>query len=245
MTADRARHPVLLAWVPTARTLPVVGPAALAAAAIGLMAFTYLEREAGEQAAPMVVRVALLLTATLVAWAFEDPSDAMVTPTPLGRVRLRVIRALTALLPWAIVLGLVLAMAGEPQGPQRYLVEGTAMALWALGLAGAAARFGSAEPSRVAMGTLMPLVGVSLALVPQRILWGEPAMTGVPARWWLVLFGIGSVVSLVAVAGPEPLRSPAPRRSRSRTSGSGYLDVAVERVLVEDPPGARPEGPSR
>lgn len=240
MTADRARHPILLAWVPTARTLPVAGPAAAAAASIGLMALSLLDRGPGDPAVPTTVRVALLLTALMVTWAFDDPADGLVAPTPLGRVRLRVIRALTVLPPWAIVLGSVLMMSGEPQGPQRYMVEGGAMMLWMLCLAAVAARFGSAEPGRVAMAVMLPLVGVALLLVvPERLLWGAPNMASRPARVWLVLLAIGAVASLVAVAGPEPLRSMAVRRSRSRAPESGYLDVAVEREPAEEPPGPR------
>ena len=145
VTRSTAALATLLAWLPTARTLPRAAPLALACAAIGLMGLTFASRFPQEPADPLTVRLALLLAALMVVWAFEDPAAATVDPTPVGRARLRALRATTRAAAWACVMPLVLAMTAAEHASGRYALEAATIMTWALAMSAVAARSGEAE----------------------------------------------------------------------------------------------------
>jgi hypothetical protein len=158
VTRSPAALATALAWLPTARTLPRAAPLALACAAIGLIGLTFASRLPQEPADPFSVRLALLLTALMVVWAFEDRAGATLDPTPVGRARLRVVRAATSVTLWAGALAIVLVMAGAEHASGRYTLEAATIMTWALAMSAAAARAGEADSGRVAVGMILALI---------------------------------------------------------------------------------------
>ncbi|MGA7228620.1 MAG: hypothetical protein WBZ40_09080 [Acidimicrobiia bacterium] len=221
----------LIPAIPWAQWIPVT-------AIVGFLTWYVPRLQPGFDSRQLYIRAGLLLAAIAYTFTFDDPAAETTDSAPFPlRVR-RLLRSLLSLLPWAALVGILLASSANEMKPVlilsseldplempvgRLTLEAATMAAWGLATAAVVSHKWDERPGWIASTALLAAYAMAWMVPDTWKPWAGPTdsrwSTALP--WWWIALGLGLLV--VGAASWDARRGWRPVSRTTYPQGDGRV----------------------
>lgn len=182
--------------------------------AIGLLAWLMSRLQPDFDGRQLYLRAGLLLAALGYSFAFDDPAAETTDGSPAPLRTRRLLRALIAFVPWAVLIAVLLAFGATGMKPMmvlspeltgsefpvgRLLLEAATIAAWGLGTAACVSYLRDDKPGWIASSAVLAYFALAWMVPDKWKPWASPSeprwSTALP--WWWVALAIGVLTAVV------------------------------------------------